>query len=550
MALMLPSEFEQRMKTLLGDEWNDFLEGYSDDKYQALRLNPLKLSGSEDEKEFSEEFVSALFKSLGDTQTGQARVSWAKDAYYYEEPLRPGKHPYHEMGLYYIQEPSAMSAAALLAPEPGIRVLDLCAAPGGKTTQLASYLGQEGLLVANEINPSRARILSGNVERLGIANCLVTNEDSFTMADHFPAFFHAILVDAPCSGEGMFRKNPEAIQEWSPANVRLCAARQAEILDNAASMLLPGGRLVYSTCTFAPEENEMSMAAFLLRHPDFHILQTDAPYFSKARPDWIDWETLSQTEGYGVDMPEEERRTQIEGEIALTFRLWPHKLHGEGHYAAVLVRDGKLSSQKSESEERKDFASVLRSMAAGPVITPETGTSAKGKKNKSASAKSKRSRGSDHGLSPEQSQQLFDFANQTLKAPFAQGLLAGNFTLFGDQLYMLPRECPSLNGLHVMRAGLQIGEFKKNRFEPSHALGLALTADMVTASTELKVTDSRSFAYFNGEGFALTEEDFPDQKMPKGGWILVCVDGISAGWGKLANGNLKNHYPKGLRKVL
>ena len=236
----------------------------------------------------SHEEIMRILKVLG--ISSDKKVSWANEAYYFDENVRPGKHPYHEMGLYYIQEPSAMSAAALLAPKPGMRVLDLCAAPGGKSTQLATYLGDSGLLVSNEINTQRSRILSQNIERMGIKNAIVTNEDSFVLASHFPGFFNAIQVDAPCSGEGMFRKLPEAIEQWSMENVAICAARQKEILDNAAVMLKPGGTIVYSTCTFSKEENEDVIEYFLERHPDF---------------------TLEEME-----------------------RFWPHKVDGEGHFVA------------------------------------------------------------------------------------------------------------------------------------------------------------------------------------------------------------------------
>ena len=216
----LPIEFEKKMKAFLGDEWDDFLYSYDNNRFQALRFNTLKVQSPEE--------IMRILKVLG--ISSDKRVSWANEAYYFDENVRPGKHPYHEMGLYYIQEPSAMSAAALLAPKPGMRVLDLCAAPGGKSTQLATYLGDCGLLVSNEINTQRSRILSQNIERMGIKNAIVTNEDSFVLASHFPGFFNAIQVDAPCSGEGMFRKLPEAVEQWSMENVAICAKRQKEIL--------------------------------------------------------------------------------------------------------------------------------------------------------------------------------------------------------------------------------------------------------------------------------------------------------------------------------
>ena len=297
----LPIEFENKMKAFLGNEWDDFLYSYDNNRFQALRFNTLKVQSPEERMR--------ILKTL--KISSDKKVSWANEAYYFDENVRPGKHPYHEMGLYYIQEPSAMSAAALLAPKPGMRVLDLCAAPGGKSTQLATYLGDSGLLVSNEINTQRSRILSQNIERMGIKNAIVTNEDSFVLASHFPGFFNAIQVDAPCSGEGMFRKLPEAIEQWSMENVAICAARQKEILDNAAVMLKPGGTIVYSTCTFSKEENEDVIEYFLEKHPDF---------------------TLEEME-----------------------RFWPHKVDGEGHFVAKLVRRGSVDTGfKSDRQTKKN----------------------------------------------------------------------------------------------------------------------------------------------------------------------------------------------------
>jgi len=259
MITELPQAFVDRMKPMLGDEWEDFLRGYQNCNYRALRFNRRKAN-------LAAEDQGQILERLGITDP--VPVPWAADAYYYDNAVRPGRHLYHDMGIYYIQEPSAMSAASLLWPEPGERILDLCAAPGGKTTQIASLLGPDGLLIANEIVPNRSRILAQNIERMGIDNCIVTNEDGKDLRHHFKEYFHRILVDAPCSGEGMFRKTDVATEEWSPENVEMCADRQQEILGYAAEMLMPGGTLVYSTCTFAPAENEMGMHRFLESHPD------------------------------------------------------------------------------------------------------------------------------------------------------------------------------------------------------------------------------------------------------------------------------------------
>ena len=275
---MLPELFLQRMRTQLGAEYDAFLQSLQRPRAVALRFNPLKGQAP------SLPFVTAP-------------VPWEPMGYYYDPEARPGLHPYHEAGVYYLQEASAMAPVALLDPQPGERICDLCAAPGGKSTQIAGRLLGRGFLLCNEVNPKRAKILSRNIERLGIANALVTNEYPNVLADRFPNFFDRALVDAPCSGEGMFRKEEAAVTDWSPETVEMCARRQAEILNSAAKLVRPGGRLVYSTCTFAPQEDEEAVAAFLERHPDFVPEQVDAPWFEP-------------TENGG-------------------HRMWPHKLLGE-----------------------------------------------------------------------------------------------------------------------------------------------------------------------------------------------------------------------------
>ena len=257
---MLPQAFLNRMESMLGEEYPAFLESYEKEKYQALRLNSIK----------------GDIAQMKDKVPFQLQpVAWAKDGFYYEKDDAPGKYPLHEAGVYYIQEPSAMAPAAYLtrqmADGAGERILDLCAAPGGKSTQIAATMEGRGTLISNEIHPARAKILSQNIERMGIRNAVVTNEDSGRLTKYFLAFFDGIIVDAPCSGEGMFRKDEAAVTEWSPENVHRCAGRQQEILENAATMLKPGGRLVYSTCTFAPEEDEQAIGRFLEAHPEFTL---------------------------------------------------------------------------------------------------------------------------------------------------------------------------------------------------------------------------------------------------------------------------------------
>ena len=475
----LPIEFEKKMKAFLGNEWEEFLYSYDNNRFQALRFNTLKVGKNKS----VEEEIAGIMDKLGIPM--DKKVTWANDAYYYDEKKRPGKHPYHEMGLYYIQEPSAMSAAALLAPKPGMRVLDLCAAPGGKSTQLATYLGDSGLLVSNEINTQRSRILSQNIERMGIKNAVVTNEDSFALAAHFPNFFHAIQVDAPCSGEGMFRKLPEAVNEWSPQNVEICAARQKEIIDNAAVMLKPGGVIVYSTCTFSREENEDVIEYFLNEHPDFTVVKME--------------------------------------------RFWPHKQDGEGHFVAKLVRRGELLLEETVSTQDR------------------TGSIAEDTLEKRKSSGKKDNKKSKKSGGKENMELLNEFLDAILTDDMAEWIRNGKLVMFGDQLYRLPDIDVDLKGLKIQRAGLHIGEFKKNRFEPSHSLALALKKSEAENTVELTCDDPQTNGFFNGLSIMLTQEQADKCKK---GWGLVCVDGYPAGWGKVNGTQVKNHYPKGLRNKI
>ncbi len=429
---MLPQEFLQRMEKQLGEEYPAFLASLERPRAVALRFNPLK--GQAPALSF----------------TG-AQVSWEPAGFYYDPDARPGLHPYHEAGVYYLQEASAMSAVALLDPQPGEKICDLCAAPGGKTTQIAGRMAGMGFLLCNEYNPKRAKILSRNIERMGIANALVTNEHPQKLAEKFPGFFDRVLIDAPCSGEGMFRKEEAAVTDWSQETVEMCARRQAEILHSGAALVRPGGRLVYSTCTFAPEENEQTVAAFLRSHPEFVPEAVEAPWFTPAG----------------------------EGQ----FRMLPHKLLGEGHFAAVLRR--------KDGEETD--------------ITPSAGEKL-----------------------PNVWQQ---FAKQLdIRLPEGKGLR------FGQSLYWAPEEMPDLRGIKVLRPGLELGEEKKDRFEPAHALALWLKE--CTNMYDVAADSEQIAAYMHGEVIPC------DRK----GWCLVTVDGYSIGWGKGDGKVLKNHYPKGLRR--
>ena len=367
---MLPEKFLERIKQQLGDEYDAFLSSLERPRAVALRFNPLK--GDRPALPF----------------VGKP-VPWESDGFYYDPNSRPGLHVFHEAGVYYLQEASAMAPVYLLDPQPGERVCDLCAAPGGKTTQIAGRMMGKGFLLCNEINPKRAKILSRNIERMAVPNALVTNEHPANLAQRFPGGFDKVLIDAPCSGEGMFRKEEAAVTDWSVETVEMCARRQAEILHSGAQMVRPGGRLVYSTCTFAPEEDELAVAAFLESHPDFEPEVIEAPWF-------------------------------VPGENG-SHRMWPHKLLGEGHFAAVFRKKGDEECE----------------------LTPIQGVKL-----------------------PKVWQQ---FAKELdIELP------EGSAVLFGETLYWTPEGMPEIGRLKVLRPGLELGTVKKDRFEPAHALALWL----------------------------------------------------------------------------
>ena len=422
--LKLPEAFLARMESELGSEYEAFLKSYAEERAYGLRANPLKA----DLNRFTELMPFTL-----------EPVPWAEEGFYYNEADHPGRHVLHEAGAYYIQEPSAMSAAAALSPEPGDRVLDLCAAPGGKSTQIAGRLRGEGLLVANEIVPDRARILSQNIERLGVRNAVVTNESPENLRDRFTGFFDKILVDAPCSGEGMFRKDENAALEWSEENVKLCAERQAGILDCAAEMLRPGGVMVYSTCTFSKAENELNVEAFLKRHGDFSLESAE--------------------------------------------RFWPHRVKGEGHFVARLKRteDGNGERYAGESPERAVMPAKSLKKAGKKGVSGGKGTSG-GSTRQKGEAELKEFLVNEVGLLREAADKLFENAD---------------INYFGENVYLTPKSFGSLSGLSVVRPGLHIAVDLGNRLEPAHALSMSLRPFEV--SKRCGLSPDEAFKYQCGE---------------------------------------------------
>lgn len=468
----LPQSFLDSMKEILGEDYEAFLAGFDGQRQYGLRVNTLKMN--------LEEFERIAPFHL-------KKVPWISNGYFYEAEDVPAKHPFYSAGLYYLQEPSAMTPASRLKVQPGERVLDLCAAPGGKATELGAALQGEGLLVANDINTARARALLRNLELFGISNSFVTNEPPHVLAERFPEFFHKIMVDAPCSGEGMFRKNPAVVDSWQEKGPEYFSKLQREIIVQAADMLLPGGMMFYSTCTFSPLENEKTITHLLKERPDMEVVP------------------MEDYEGFAEGL------TSYRGEVfdescKLCRRIWPHKMSGEGHFMALLHKKNGTPQQVQQTVSQSSIW---------------------WKKCK--------------GLNKEQKAAAEDFFSHVNIAYDEKRI-----DVRGDNLYYLPAPQYDGRGLHFLRNGLFMGEFKKKRFEPSQPFALALHAQDFDQVLDFPADDERLSRYLRGE--TLDVSDLIAGEKKRKGWQLVMVAGHPLGFGKLVNNNLKNKYPAGWRK--
>ncbi len=431
-----PQLFLDRMQRFLGEEYAPFRQALQQAPRNGLRVNTLKLS--------VEEFAHISPFRL------EANVPWCPAAFLLPVDERPGKHPFHLAGLYYLQEPSAMAPAEALAPRPGERVLDLAASPGGKTTHLAALMQGEGILIANEIKEKRLGQLVMNVERWGTPNVIVTNESPERLVERFESWFDRVLLDAPCSGEGMFRKDASASAYWSEAMIAGCAARQKVLLRLAARLVRPGGHLLYSTCTFAPEENEGVIADFLEENPHFHVFPI--PKFPGAMGGRADW--LSPR------IP-----AQIAQELEGALRLFPHRVPGEGHFLCLLER-----------EEETTPARAAPSLSPSPL--------------------------------PSTYRKLWqEFAAETLHPTARLSAASDHLFLWHERLYFFPTLLPDLEGLRHVNRGLWVGTFKKNRFEPAHPLALFLRPEEAQQVADFNAESRELQVYLRGESFPLPGAD-------------------------------------------
>ncbi len=511
----LPQEFLAKMKQLLGEEYDAFLASYEQPRQFGLRVNTGKISTAE-------------FERLAPFHL--KKIPWVENGYFYEEQDAPARHPFYYAGLYYLQEPSAMTPASVLPVCPGDRVLDLCAAPGGKATELGTRLCGQGLLVANDISASRAKALLKNIEVFGISNAFVTNEVPAKLAEQFQEFFDKILVDAPCSGEGMFRKDPAAAKAWDAGKPFACAKQQKEIITRAAQMLAPGGQLLYSTCTFSPEENEQVIAYLLDERSDMELLEI--PQYAgfspgipaAADPEWMNAAEMQNTsdafEGKYAD-------------LGKCVHIFPHKMSGEGHFLALLRK-----KNPAVSGDRADTLVCDRSMGMTERTESRIGGPADGqrkdrRKNRQGEVQRKAA-----AASKAETEILEEFLRDV-----TMPLDTSRLEIRRGQAYYVPEETRENKGLVFLRNGLYLGEVKKDRFEPSQSFAMALKKDTYAAMIDLDYRDERVIKYLKGETIDVGDLAEAGRK----GWQLVCVNGYPLGWGKLAGGSLKNKYHSGWR---
>lgn len=442
---MKMDDYFARMKNVLGDNYDRFLETVDKPPYRAIRVNTLKIQ--------PEELLPLL------TFAGE-QVPFSPDGYYVNAD-RLGKHPLHHAGAFYVQEPSAMSAVTALDVQPGDKVLDLCAAPGGKSTQIASRLSGTGLLWANEVVRPRAHILLSNIERMGVKNAVVSNMTPDNLCGRLEGFFDRVLVDAPCSGEGMFRKDKEAIFEWSVEHSLACSERQRAILDSAAAAVKPGGFMVYSTCTFSEDENEGVVKHFLSQHPEFELVDTGCRF--------------------GVPTMDK------------ALRIYPFN-GGEGHFVA-----------KFKKLRGKPYKGAMYT-----YIEPDA----------------------------DERRMIDEFITDILRNPSFR-----HIHVIDDRILDLPDTelLPDLDGMNILRAGVKLGDFKKNRIEPHHNLATSLTPYEFKRRLILSYEENLTARYISGE--ELEVDTWIN------GWGVAAVNGVTLGLGKAVNGHLKNKYPKGLRTL-
>ncbi len=469
--MTLPIEFKERMRALLGDEAEMFFSSVENgEAVRSFRVNPAKLSAEE---------LEALSPNLQ-----REKMPFPKGGYYTKES-HPGSHPCHHAGMIYVQDPSAMATVCAIEVKKGMKILDTCSAPGGKTTQLAALTGDFGIVVANEYEGKRASILHSNIERLGCRNTVILNHDTKVLGELYPDTFDLVLADAPCSGEGMFRKNPLAVEEWSIENVKMCAERQREILGNVVRCVKKGGYLIYSTCTFSLEENEMNVDWLLDQYPEFALCEVTEE-LKNATSDGIMYE------GCSSDM----RKTR---------RFYPHISRGEGQFIALFKRQGEheglpenVKKSKKKAQMQKPDRIELQAIALAE-----------------------------------------DFIRENLTNDFFE--LPYKLTVRGDRIYLSPNI--NLPDRGVVAPGVIAGEIMNKRFVPHHQLFTSFGQYFVR-KISLDVNGELVKDYLRGLEI---DVEYHPQSEKSQGYAAVLVGNVALGGGKISGQKCKNHYPKGLR---
>lgn len=500
--MKLPAEFTEKMRNLLGDdEYQAFYRALREKVItHCLRVNTAKIT--------VEEFIRIFPYPL-------EQVPWCRQAFYLPKGFKASKHPYYHAGLYYLQDPSAVLAGVLLTPQPGEKVLDLCAAPGGKTTQIGAAMNNRGLLFANDLNHRRLQALIKNVENFGIRNIIVFNEKPETLAARFPRYFDRVLVDAPCSGEGMFRREPRLTIAWRRNyHPRHCVPIQRELLEQAAAMVAPGGTLVYSTCTFSPEEDEGQVSWFLETHPDFHpAVLPELSGVTSGRGEWAG-------------------RPELKGVV----RIWPHLARGEGHFAAVLHREDDDDGEREGAQAHETPACF--SSGRTPYLKP-------GRELGSKTVAAFHDFCARVGIKPP----FFIGRSPSLIRQSSEGWSPGGRLSEGrfheedeGRLYLVPSGLPDLRGLNIIRNGLFLGESRPGDFKPAAALALALERQKVGRELDFPLDSPELARYLRGETLLLDEE-----RLPGNGWVLIKTSGFPLGWAKRLGRLLRNEYPPSWR---
>ncbi|MCC8044246.1 MAG: RsmB/NOP family class I SAM-dependent RNA methyltransferase [Clostridiales bacterium] len=511
----LPEDFIRHMRQQLPNETEAFLNSCEEEAYAGIRVNTRKISVSE-----AKEILPFPLRE----------IPWTENGFYIDKDIPAARQPYYYAGLYYLQEPSAMLPASLLPISPDDRVLDLCAAPGGKATELASRLSNNGWLVANDVSAGRAGALLKNLTIWGVPNTCITVETPQRLYEAFGCCFDKILVDAPCSGEGMFRKDSHLISSWMEKGPTYYAPLQKEILSWAVKMLKPGGMLLYSTCTFSTLEDEDVVSDALQKNPDLELV------------------SLPLLDGFRQGFTSETGIGPYPDCLSGCVRLYPHRISGEGHFAALLRKKSGTAGSSVSGDESSgaDWFGDWKACGDASYNRRASGTASDG-----WMTGYEKTRSAQKQQIPKPVLDFFSAAYAADARTDINALLpAWHYEQMGDKCLLMP-PCSLPRGIRYLRTGLLLGSLKNGRFEPSQALALLPEAPLSFKCLHLPAEDERVIRYLKGETLALTDAETAAAKKSKSShspdWVLVCVDGYGLGWARINGSGLKNKYYPGWR---